>query len=474
MGSNAIRAASFNASTIPSILLDFGARVIDANDAYLEVTRRSRDELIGMFSVDFLHADDFPGVLDVLGQLDSGVRSVRHRRLHRRGDGTWIDVLTVSSRIVASDGERMMLVQFLDHDPTAVTVDSDVEATQRLQIQPVGDWVCFHDEDGRIGFTTEGFADVLGRSVDWLNGRRLTDPALSAIGPDELVIDSGHDPVVTALTEHRDITSVLGLRSTDGTRLWFSVRSGPIGWGSLPARSTLRDITDLMNTVLESRRVADHDDLTGLKSRRAVIDRIDELVAADRPAAVVFIDLDDFKSINDGFGHRAGDRMLAAVAHRLERLAPGNVLVGRAGGDEFIAVTANASDAATFVKAVVLASSGPGGLVPDSPHVVRASVGLAVSLPDESSADLLARADSAMYSSKSSRAQTPLDRRRLRSARGEAEAEVADGSGEDVGLDVGLGERLQVAHSGGHQRQQRLQRRPGEVVANAQVGAEAE
>jgi len=398
-----VREASFNASTVPSILLDFGARVIDVNDAYLEVSGRTRHETIGMFSVDFLHADDFPGVLHVLGQLNAGAQSVRHRRLHRRGDGTWITVLSVSSRIESAGGEGIMLVQFLDYDPTPVLIDGDAEASSRLQIQPVGDWACFHDHEGRIGFTTAGFAAVLGRSVEWLRGRRLTDPDLAAIGPDELLVESRRDPAVIALAENRDITSILGLRSTDDTRLWFSVRSGPIGWGSLPARSTLRDITDLMTTVLESRRLVEHDDLTGLKSRRAIIDRIEALLADGRQAAVVFIDLDDFKAVNDGFGHYAGDRMLVAVGHRLECLAADEVVVGRAGGDEFIAVTANHADASAFCKAVVLASMSPGGLVPDTPHVVRASVGLAVSAPDDSCASLLARADAAMYRSKTSR-----------------------------------------------------------------------
>ena len=158
-----------------------------------------------------------------------------------------------------------------------------------------------------------------------------------------------------------------------------------------------------MTTVLDSRHLVEHDDLTGLKSRRAVIDRIEHLLASGQSAAVVFIDLDDFKSINDGFGHYAGDRMLAAVGHRLERLAPDDVLVGRAGGDEFIAVSANHAAAAAFTKSVVLASMAPGGLVPDTPHMVHASVGLAVSAPDDSSASLLARADAAMYRSKTSR-----------------------------------------------------------------------
>jgi len=403
MTPRAAREASFNASTVPSVLLDFGARVVDANDAYIEVTQRAREDLIGMFSVDFLHADDFAGVLDVIGQLNEGARSVRHRRLHRRGDGAWITVLTVSSRIESEFGEALTLVQFLDHDPIPAMIDEDAEAATRLQLQPVGDWACFHDDNGRIGFTTNGFAGVLGRSVDWLRGRRLTDPDLDAIGPDELPVDAHRDPAVIALCENRDITSILGLRSTDDSRLWFSVRSGPIGWGSLPTRSTLRDITDLMTAVLDSRRLVEHDDLTGLKSRRAVIDRIEHLLASGQPAAVVFIDLDDFKSINDGFGHYAGDRMLAAVGRRLERLAPEDVLVGRAGGDEFIAVSANHAAAGAFTKSVVLASMAPGGLVPDTPHMVHASVGLAVSAPDDSSASLLARADAAMYRSKTSR-----------------------------------------------------------------------
>ena len=159
--------------------------------------------------------------------------------------------------------------------------------------------------------------------------------------------------------------------------------------------------------------LADHDPLTGLSNRRAVDHRLDDLVArideGTCPGAVVlFIDLDDFKSVNDRLGHHVGDELLTAVADRLSSCVrrDSTDLAGRLGGDEFILVLEGdpAEMASPARERVATTFDRPFAL---SSHTldIRASIGLASAGPADhvTSDDLLSRSDHAMYQDKRSR-----------------------------------------------------------------------
>jgi diguanylate cyclase (GGDEF)-like protein/PAS domain S-box-containing protein len=151
---------------------------------------------------------------------------------------------------------------------------------------------------------------------------------------------------------------------------------------------------------------ATHDALTGLANRQL----FDELLVrasyrTDRsraPAAVLFVDLDGFKDVNDIFGHQAGDRVLAETAHRLEAtVRPGDV-VSRLGGDEFAVLCENLShpgDAERIAERIVASLRRP---IPVASGVaqISASVGVAVAVAGEGAASVLSRADQAMYDAK--------------------------------------------------------------------------
>ena len=146
------------------------------------------------------------------------------------------------------------------------------------------------------------------------------------------------------------------------------------------------------------------DALTGLPGRGSFLDRLRDLAARDRALAVLFLDLDDFKRINDGFGHETGDRLLLEVAARLcTAVRPGDV-VARLGGDEFTILCEGVGDerVALEIAERVDASLRAPFEIAGQRRQVRASIGCRV-LPAHSGADadaLLRDADVAMYQAK--------------------------------------------------------------------------
>ena len=147
------------------------------------------------------------------------------------------------------------------------------------------------------------------------------------------------------------------------------------------------------------------DDLTMLPNRRAVLATLDEALSSDRPVALMILDLDGFKDINDTLGHAAGDTMLELAARRMRQALPPDVLVARLGGDEFALVTHDADplaalELAQFILGILLQPT----LIDGLELVTHASVGIAVrATNDDVSTDLLRRADIAMYQAKLTR-----------------------------------------------------------------------
>jgi len=171
--------------------------------------------------------------------------------------------------------------------------------------------------------------------------------------------------------------------------------------------STHKDITELHNAQQEMRRLAYHDPLTGVANRNLFQETVSQAFEAGEPFAVLFVDLDGFKSVNDTFGHSSGDKLLGNMARRLKAAASPE-LVARMGGDEF-AVFVRGGDAqrASSVARAIQESFHEPFTINGQPVSLAASIGVALAPQDGDCMDrLLTSADLALYAAKNDRRGT--------------------------------------------------------------------
>ncbi|MEI8169628.1 MAG: sensor domain-containing diguanylate cyclase [Rhodoferax sp.] len=193
---------------------------------------------------------------------------------------------------------------------------------------------------------------------------------------------------------------------------WFLMRMGPL-WGR-PGRFVIshHNITARVLVEEEVRRLAFYDPLTNLPNRRLLMDRLKRAMASSsrscQHGALLFLDLDHFKQLNDSLGHAMGDELLKQVAVRLQACVREVDSVARLGGDEFVVLledlsveSAQARSQAEVIANKILSTLGSPYTLGDNLYSSTPSIGAVVFLQDhETILELLRRADDAMYQSK--------------------------------------------------------------------------
>ena len=266
------------------------------------------------------------------------------------------------------------------------------------------------DADGRIMNVNDCFAEMIGLPASSLTGTALATLIPNYESSEDL------DPTDSMWSEPGVTHRVL--QTHDSRSLWVAVTSRPVQRTDGPV-PTDRNLPDRVVSIHDLTRIRDHtgelvlqarfDQLTGALTRAHFRDRLNAELARDsrhrRGVAVLWIDLDGFKDVNDRHGHRAGDAVLREVAARLEGAARRQDFVGRLGGDEFAMIVTefnNLDSLETVASRVlsVLRNPIPG---PDGLLYITASVGIAVGPDDGQDADsLMHSADIAMYVAKES------------------------------------------------------------------------
>jgi len=276
------------------------------------------------------------------------------------------------------------------------------EARFRSLVQHSSDLITILDEESTVRFVSPSATRIIGYTTGELEGTASAD----LLHPDDarqalasLTYAAGH-PGQVAPMEWR-------IRHKDGR--WLHVET--VGTNLL-TEPTIRGV--VLNTrdvserkVFEERLTfrALHDPLTGLANRDLLLDRVAHALTHARrrrqPAALLFLDLDNFKTVNDSLGHAAGDRLLIDVSQRLLAGVRDSDTVARLGGDEFAILLEDASDdnGASAVAERVLGSLQHEFSVEGKMLFVGASIGIALA-GDESAIELLRNADAAMYLAK--------------------------------------------------------------------------
>jgi diguanylate cyclase (GGDEF)-like protein/PAS domain S-box-containing protein len=277
-----------------------------------------------------------------------------------------------------------------------------VQARFRALVQHASDAIVVMHEDGDVGYASPATEQVFGCPPE-----QLTRLGVDWVDPDHA------DAIVTLMRDLHERpgaldTAELAVRRADGTSRWVELRitnliDDPAVGGYV---CNIRDIGERRTAHLQLLHDAQHDPVTHVANRRCFLERLDRALAAARPgdtAAVLFVDLDHFKQINDEYGHDAGDCVLRSVAATLSELVRPNDLVARFGGDEFTVLLTELADAdhAHQIAARVTAALTRPLRAGDHDIEVSASVGVALAPVDASGGeDLVRRADEAMYIAK--------------------------------------------------------------------------
>jgi diguanylate cyclase (GGDEF)-like protein/PAS domain S-box-containing protein len=264
------------------------------------------------------------------------------------------------------------------------------------------DAVIVLDELGIIVNESPQLAALIGRPGETIRGTA----ALTAVHPEDAHLAS--HVFARALAAPGSVFDLeLRVGIDDGVHPWLAVRTvnlldDPDVRGIVV---NFHDITDRKQAEAELVHLAFHDSLTGLANRALFHDRVEHVVATGSMsrAAILYLDLDGFKDVNDGLGHDAGDELLGQVGERLQQAARPGDTVARLGGDEFAILLEQASDpreAAVAVAGRILRALSEPVLVADGAIAVSASIGIAVPTPEATAASLLRDADVAMYEAK--------------------------------------------------------------------------
>jgi diguanylate cyclase (GGDEF)-like protein/PAS domain S-box-containing protein len=412
-------------------------RFVYASPSHAQVLGFEPSELIGRHALDMLHPDDRERVAqEFADQLVGGtpIQPIEMRQLCRDGSYRWIEAVAqdrtadpavqgiiVNARDVterkraeqlAAD-EARILEQVARGAPLEETLVSVVAMVERVLDDVVGALVA-HEPDAS------------GPAV--LAAARLDPDVVTALetdaGPghtsksDEIFVRDFEDPE-EGTSEARRALCARGIRAAWVARLWNPAVGESLGAllvlrrdrrlpspadhqllslaGSVAAIAIARD-----REVTSLARAARRDPLTGLANRMEVVDRLAAIGHSAAPVtAVLFLDLDRFKLLNDRHGHVAGDRVLVEIAGRLRSVTRPGDLVARLGGDEFVVVCDHLStpDEALEIAGRVLAVVRDPVTIGDREVVVTTSIGIATA-PGEDPDAVLRDADAAMYRAK--------------------------------------------------------------------------
>ena len=339
--------------------------------------------------------------------------SINFRMLHK--DGHYVPILSRAKKVFSSQNEAERLVG------THVDMTELMQSRDKLKLllESLSVGVIVHAPDTSVIMHNPKANEILGLSTEQLQGVKAIDPQWHFIDGDRNILSPAQYPVNKIIATKEKISNLLiGIKHPDNSKTtWVYVNGFPVLNNKneiVEVIINFIDITELLSSqdelkdqknILEYQ--AHHDALTGLPNRILFNDRLEQaIVNAKRnktKIALLFIDLDHFKEINDSLGHSFGDDILKIVSKRLLEATRDNDSIARLGGDEFTVILeelTQVQDASLIANKIIDALS-QAIVVDEKTFYVSCSIGVSI-YPDDgvTSENLLKYADSAMYKAK--------------------------------------------------------------------------
>jgi diguanylate cyclase (GGDEF)-like protein/PAS domain S-box-containing protein len=390
------------------VVADNQGRLTYVSPAFDRILGSSGSRFRTRSAAEMMHPDDLASMQGRSSVIREATRpGMRTEVRLRHADGTWKSFEVKITNHLENPKVRGIVGNLHDITDRKRAEEALREAHERFRSAfenaPIG--MAMADLQGKILRANSAYGRIVGQTADQLCGvslHSLTHPEDRESSKAEMarLVSSDSDGYQI---ENRCL-------HTDGHDVWTSVSVSCVRdnkGAPLYLIGQIEDVTERRALRERLAYAAIHDPLTTLPNRVLFMDRLEvalsRSVRSQRRSAVIFLDLDHFKLVNDSMGHTAGDELLQAVAHRLrESVRPGDT-VARFGGDEFVVLCEEIVDetAAVEVSERLSAALGPAINLPEGEIFVTASQGVAISGEDGDSASGLVRdADTAMYMAK--------------------------------------------------------------------------
>ncbi len=407
--------------TTPMACATVDGRFLEVNAAGCSFHGRERDDMLVRRWQDLAHPDDRERMQDCVAEILAGTidHATEHMRFVRPTGSVVSCTMTVVGGRDAAGQVAELMIQLTDLTAEhsyrdALAVERELrraELLYRTVVANLAEGVVIHT-DGHVVDANPAAQRILGVSLDrmdHMHGRAATTYPRTLRSDGSDFPTSEHPSAVATRTGLPVRGVVMGLEHPGAEPTWILINSLPLPEPDGEVRTVVTSFTDITALKAAEQQLvhqAMHDSLTGLPNRALLLEHVSAALRRhDRtgvPLAVVFVDLDGFKAVNDEAGHLVGDEILRVVSTRLVRALRASDIAGRFGGDEFLIIcegVADESQLAALAQRILYVIPQP-VTVDNVAHTVGASIGVARATRGTSPDELVQRADAAMYEAK--------------------------------------------------------------------------
>ncbi|SFE04818.1 PAS domain S-box-containing protein/diguanylate cyclase (GGDEF) domain-containing protein [Lentibacillus persicus] len=388
--------------------LDLNGNIVSGNNAVHSVFGYKAEDLKRKRFTDLVQEDDLNVINAIFESIKSGKAEQRQMRVCHKPSG-FKEVIMKFTPIVIEETITGIFGIFKDINEQVILGKKYQESEGHFRIiaDHSNDLITMINENGNIDYVSPSYKDILDNDPDEYIGRHF----LHNVHLDDT--ENLMDSFIQSVVSHTTWKEQFRQKNGSGSYSWFELRGTPVynDWNQFTHMVVLtRNITLRKDYEKKLQHMAFHDSLTGLPNRRYFMEQLriqlEEKKGTKQRIAIIMMDLDQFKTINDQMGHDVGDQVIQEFGSRISSVIRQNDLLARLGGDEFILMLPDVSklEDVTNVAERILSKLNDMWCVTDAGFNITASLGIAVSSANSAEgSDLLLRyADKQLYKAKQS------------------------------------------------------------------------